>query len=374
MVLAGFHPYIGGAESQARGVAAELRRRGVPVGVLTRRLAGVPHEEVLDAIPVTRLPAWGPGPVAAAVFTLFVFVELLRRRRDYDVIHAHLASAHAVAAAAAGRLLGRRVIVKLAGGKGYGEVATSRGSFLGRLKLKALGALKPILAAPNADILQELSGTPLEGLPTAVVPNGVDLKRFAPPTAEEKAALRRALRWGEGFALLSASRLADDKGVADLLADFFSVWGAAGHGDSRLYIAGTGPQEQALRRRAEDAGARAVFLGPRADMPALCRAADAFLLPSRSEGMSNALLEAMACGLPVLATRVSGISELVENGKEGLLYAPGDFEGLRGTLGGLIRDPGLRERLGKAARAKAAQYGLDNTVDKWLQLYVSGKV
>jgi glycosyltransferase involved in cell wall biosynthesis len=115
--------------------------------------------------------------------------------------------------------------------------------------------------------------------------------------------------------------------------------------------------------------ARAAFLGPRHDIDRLFKAADAFLLPSRSEGMSNALLEAMACGLPVLATRVSGTEGLVKDGEDGLLYAPGDFAGLRQALDRLILEPGLREKLGKAAREKVKEYSLERTVDKWLELY-----
>ena len=375
MVLAGYHPYIGGAEGQARAVAAELARRGVPVHVATRGRPGLPAEETLDGVPVHRMPAWGPGPLGALVFMVSVFLDLLLHRDAYDVIHAHLASSHAVAAAAAGRLAGKRVVVKLGGGAGMGEIALSRASFLGRLKLRALGLLGPVLAAPNADILAELPGTPLAGLTAVVLPNGVDLRRFTPASAAERAALRKELGWAEGFALLSTSRLANDKGVADMLADFLRVWAESARGrPARLYIAGTGPDEAALKDLAQRLGAQVEFLGPRQDLERLYRAADVFLLPSRTEGMSNSLLEAMASGLPVLATKVSGTDGLVRDNEQGLLYYPGDEAGLRAALGRLFTEPALAERLGQSARMRAGQFSLNKTVDKWLELYGSGKL
>jgi glycosyltransferase involved in cell wall biosynthesis len=375
MVLAGYFPYIGGAEGQARAVAGELKRRGINVHVVTRRLPGLAAEETVDGVPVHRLPAGGPGALGALMFMAGLLPDLVLHGAGFDVIHAHLASSHAVAAALAGRLTGKRVIVKLGGGAGMGEVALSRGAFLGRLKLRALGFLDPILAAPNADILAELPGTPLAGLTAVVIPNGVDFRRFAPASRAEKAAARRDLGWEEGFSVLSTSRLANDKGVADLLGDFLRVWTEIARGrPARLYIAGTGPDEDALKELARRLGAPAVFLGPRQDVERLYRAADVFLLPSRSEGMSNSLLEAMASGLPVLATKVSGTEGLVSDNEQALLYAPGDDAGLRAALGRLFTEPALAERLGQSARMRSGQFSLTKTVDKWLALYGNGKL
>jgi len=324
----------------------------------------------VDGIRVHRLPAWGKGPLAAGVFALSSFLHLVLRRNDYDVIHAHLASAHAVSAAAAGHLLDKRVVIKLAGGKGCGEIALSKRSLLGRLKLWSLGKLGPVLAAPNPDILTEIPGTPLEGLETAVVPNGVDLAAYSPATPSEKAALRSQLGLPEGFLLLSASRLDNDKGFADLFRQALDVWGRVARGKKAyVVVAGTGPAQSGLEAYAGRVGAPVVFLGPRHDMSRLYRASDAFLLPTRAEGLSNALLEAMACGLAVVATRVSGTVGLVLDGHNGLLYDPGDAGRLGEHLGRLLSDEGLTARLGRAARASAEGYSIDHTVDLWLAVY-----
>lgn len=376
MLTANYHPYVGGAEGQARTVAAELARRGIPVRVVTRRLPGLKSREKIDGILVERLPAWGPGALGALVFAAACFFNFLRRVSDYDVIHVHLASSPAVAAALAGRLAGKRVVVKLGGGVGVGEIALSKGTLLGGLKLKALGLLGPVLVAVNSDMLGEIAGSGLEGLKTCVIPNGVDLKNFYPAEAQEKSALRRQLGWPAGFALLSTSRLTQDKRTGDLLREFLEVWAAADNGGARLYIAGSGPEQEPLKAYARKLGAEASveFLGSRDDLGRLYRAADAFLLPTSSEGVSNSLLEAMACGLAALATRVSGTTQIVRDGENGLLYSPGDRAELRGRLERLIREPELADRLGKAARGCAEGFSLEKTADLWLEIYRQGCV
>jgi glycosyltransferase involved in cell wall biosynthesis len=213
----------------------------------------------------------------------------------------------------------------------------------------------------------------LDGLPAVVIPNGVDLGRFAPAAPNQKRELRRKLGWPEGFAMLSTSRLTQDKRVGDLLSDFLGVWPAVAGGlSARLYIAGTGSEEAALRARALRAGTgnSVVFLGAREDLDTLYRAADAFLLPTASEGLSNSLLEAMACGLPVLATRVSGTEGVVvRDGENGLLYDPGRLDDLEEKIQRLLGDSGLASRLGREARHTAEDFSLDKTVERWLELY-----
>lgn len=372
MLTANYHPYVGGAEGQARSLARDLHRRGVPVYVITRRLPALANRETIDGIPVERLAAWGSGPFSAIIFTISSFFYFLIHTACYSVIHVHLASSPALAAALAGRLLNKRVIVKLGGGRGVGEIALSKKTLLGRLKLTALGFLKPVLAAVNTDILEEIPGSGLERLRTCIVPNGVDLGIFRPAEPDEKKRLRQELGWRPGMALLSTSRLTQDKHVGDLLREFLGVWAAvASHSDARLYIAGSGEQEPLLRAASQSLGTeRSVFfLGARNDVERLYRAADALLLPTASEGMSNALLEAMACGLAVLATRVTGTRDIVHDGTNGLLYEPGNRAESAEQLKRLIEDPSLARRLGRAARATAENFSIEKTSDLWLRLY-----
>lgn len=364
MVSAGFPPSLGGAERQAYELSRALRARGHDVFVLTRALPGSPERETMDGVPVERLAAWGGGLLNSTVFFLACLLRLLRG--DYDAVHAHLAASPALAAALAARLLGRPAVVKLGGGKGIGEIALSAGSAAGRLKLAFLRLLKPRFVAVAAELSAELES---HGLGTAVlIPNGVDLERFRPPASGEKEALRAALGLGPGPVFLYMGRLAWEK----RLPAFAAAFGRAAAGLSprpRLVAAGDGPEREALEAAARASGADLLLLKPVADPAPLYRAADAFVLPSVSEGLSNALLEAMASGLPVLASRVGGTAEAVQDGVSGLLFDGEPDPGAEGAVRRLLGDPELRARLGAGGRARAAAYSMESVAARVEALY-----
>lgn len=360
MVSAGFPPSLGGAERQAYELSRALRARGHDVFVLTRSLPGSPARELVDGIPVERLAALGGGILNSSVFFLACLARLLRG--DYDAIHAHLASSPALAAALAGRLLGRPVVVKLGGGKGIGEIALSAGSAAGRLKLSLFKLLRPRFIAVAAELSAELAA---HGLGTAeVVPNGVDLERFRPPGPGEKEALRAQLGLGPGPVFLYMGRLAWEKRLPAFAAAFGRA--AVGRTPSPQFVCvGAGPEGAAL----EGAGPR--LLDPVTDPAPLYRAADVFVLPSVSEGLSNALLEAMASGLPVLGSRVGGTAEAVEDGVSGLLFDGEPDPAAEGPARRLMEDPVLRARLGAGARARSAAYSVSTVAGRVEGLYAS---
>ena len=153
------------------------------------------------------------------------------------------------------------------------------------------------------------------------------------------------------LAVLMVARLVPPKGHADAIA------AAARLRDElplKLYIAGTGPEEQTLRRIAAELQAPVVFLGPRSDVPALLHAADLFLFPSIMEGMPLALIEAMAMGTACLC---SEIPENREAGGDAIVYAPpGQVDALTVALRAILRDGDERRRLGDAARERSTRY------------------
>ncbi|TBR21484.1 glycosyltransferase family 1 protein [bacterium] len=358
MVSAGFPPSLGGAERQAYELSRALRARGHDVFVLTRALPGLPAREDVDGVPVERLAAWGGGVLNSSVFFAACLKRLLRG--DYDAVHAHLASSPALAAALAGRLLGKPAVVKLGGGKGIGEIALSAKSAAGRLKLALFKLLRPRFIAVAAELSDELAE---HGLGTAeVVPNGVDLKRFRPPASGEKESLRAALGLGPGPVFLYMGRLAWEK----RLPAFARAFGRACAGTvppPQFVCVGAGPERVAL----EALGPR--VLEPVCDPAPLYRAADVFVLPSVSEGLSNALLEALASGLPVLGSRVGGTAEAVEDGRSGLLFDGDPDPGAAAPLRRLLDDPGLRARLAAGARERAKAFGMESVAARVEALY-----
>ncbi|MDD4952084.1 MAG: glycosyltransferase family 4 protein [Desulfovibrionaceae bacterium] len=205
------------------------------------------------------------------------------------------------------------------------------------------------------------------GLPegrVSVIENGLDLKAFTPagPDAKKNS--------GEGPVVLCVARLARDKDHETLLRAFALV--ARKHPQARLRLVGDGPLEaevKALARGLLPEG-RAVFTPGNADLLGLYQEASVFALSSRQEGFPNAVAEAMACGLPVAATGVDGVAELVEHGVSGLLSPARDHEALARNLTRLLDDPALAREMGALGRARVlAKCSMERMVERHQDLF-----
>src|SRR6185436_20177983 len=117
---------VGGAERQAERLAVYMADQGFTTGVLTRHVGNLPRKEERDNFTVYRLSQFGPGKFKTISFTIAALIKLIQLRSSYDVLHAHLAFAPAIAAAVAGRLLGKQVIVKFGNSSLFGDVERSR--------------------------------------------------------------------------------------------------------------------------------------------------------------------------------------------------------------------------------------------------------
>jgi glycosyltransferase involved in cell wall biosynthesis len=368
MVSAGFWPAVGGAERQALELSAALAARGHRVTVLTRRVRGLPARETVRGMSVRRLPA-PRGPLNAPLFLLAVLSWLLWNWTEWDAVHAHLAGSPALAAALAGRLLGRPALVKLGGGRGIGELATSSRGRLGRAKLRVLALLRPRFLAVVADLADEARAF-LGPVPIEILPNGVDVARFRPGSGPDKRAARAELGWdADATVFLYTGRFSWEK----RLPWFLRLWRQAAGPRSRVVLVGDGPDRAAVEAEAASDSVRLSILPAREDVSGLCAAADVFVLPSVSEGLSNSLLEAMASGLAALGSRVGGTAETVEDGRTGLLFDRDDESAVKSAVERLDREPDLAARLGAAARAEAEKrFALDRVVARLEALYRGG--
>jgi glycosyltransferase involved in cell wall biosynthesis len=200
---------------------------------------------------------------------------------------------------------------------------------------------------------------------TLTVHNGIEARdRARPVTLEPKP---------PGPVLLQVGRLCDVKGQRELIASLPLL----ARDDVTLLIAGEdleagGEYRNALERQADGLGLgdRVRFLGRRDDVPALLAAADVLVLPSSIEGLPLVVLEAMAAGVPVVATSVGGTPEAVVDGETGLLVPPGDVHALARALGELLGDPEQARRLGEAGRRRAREhFGADAAARRILGLY-----
>lgn len=372
MVSASFHPHLGGAEKQALELSLALKARGASVRVLTRRMPGLAARETVRGIPVERLWRSGVGLKDSASFVWSLFWNLVLTAPSYDAIHVHLAGSPALAAALAGRLCRRRVFVKLGGGRGIGELAVSSKTGPGRLKLRLLALLKPQFVAVTRDLMQEAERYLGKGVSVHLMPNGVDTTRYRPVTAEEKRALRNKLALPDGLAFIYAGRLSAEK----RLPDFVEAWVRASRKSKAFFVCvGDGPDRERIVDSIKRVGAeeRVLLLAARADIEDVYAACDVFVLPSISEGLSNALLEAMASGLAILASRVGGAVEAVADAESGFLFEPLDEQELVRQLEKLLAHPELARKLGQAARKTAVErYSLEKLAGDYEKLYKWG--
>jgi glycosyltransferase involved in cell wall biosynthesis len=195
----------------------------------------------------------------------------------------------------------------------------------------------------------------------AVIPNGLEGSRYA-----ARATRTRPRR------VIVVANLRQEKGHDVLIDAATSVLRV--FPDARFECVGAGPERDRLVTRTEASGvAHAVTFGGHCDdVPTKLAAADIFVLPSRSEACPNALLEAMAAGLPVVASAVGGILELVTDGRNGLLTPPGDPDALAERVIRLMSSPSLAQGLGEAARETAqTRYSFDHMVHAFEQLYLT---
>jgi glycosyltransferase involved in cell wall biosynthesis len=201
----------------------------------------------------------------------------------------------------------------------------------------------------------------------ALIRNGIDLSRYRPGhrEARERFGLPTAQRW-----IGQIARLEEEKDQATLLRAFAVVRDR--HPDARLVIVGDGSLRGALEDLARTLGVEpwVSFLGARSDVADLLPELDVFVLSSIREGLPLALLEAMACGVPVVATAIGNVPRVVRDGENGDLVAPADSRALAAAICRMLESPDRAESLGAAARAwVAAEYSLDATVRRYQELY-----
>ena len=202
--------------------------------------------------------------------------------------------------------------------------------------------------------------------------NGVDTRRFTPATGEPRALLPPAWRDRATVVIGTVARLSAIKDPINLVRAFIAVRATPAGQAARLLVVGDGELRSAAEQLLEQAGAQeaAWLTGARDDIPQLLRAMDVFALASRREGISNTVLEAMASGLPVVATATGGNLELVRDGESGRLVPPGDSAELAAALGGYLMDSQLRVAHGHRARQLVEQqYSLRGMVDAYEALY-----
>jgi glycosyltransferase involved in cell wall biosynthesis len=344
-----------------------LDERGVTQIVVTTRVPGAPRHERLGkraqivrlGLPVTSFRQWYAVPAAWL---------LPRLAAAAHVLHAHLGEDMAVVplALTVARLHRMPLVLTVHTSVRYTLAVRDVRSAV----LKAVGgwfeeqgerrADQVIALTPRLASILSTHGVPPERI--RVIPSGVRPALFgAPDDADPLAGLPTPR-------VVFLGRLHAQKNV-DVLLRATALLRRPVH----VVVAGDGPERHRLEdlHRQLRLGDRITFLGfvPHDRVPALLRSADVLVMPSRYEELGTALLEAMHCGLPIVAARTGGIPGVVGHDVSGLLVSPGDVAGFAAAIDRLVGDAGLRARLGEAGRLRSGAYRWDRLVSQVLDVY-----
>ena len=332
---------LGGGPAHVRELAGHL-----PHGEFAVTVAGPgggPYERMFGkfgapfvAIPTHRL---GIGPLGATL--------RLIRKGGFDLVHSH-----GKGAGLYGRLAARRARVP-AIHTFHGIHYSGYPAGLGRVYLaleRRLGRMTDTVVCVSESEARDAEALGL--VPrgrTRVIVNGIDAHRITQAAASRPSARKTLGLEPDALALGTVARF-DQVKALDVLLRGFAVLAAA-QPSARLVLIGDGPEARSLRALAASLGieARVHFAGVVADASRLLPALDLYVSASRREGLPLALLEAMALGLPVAATRVSGHVDAVEDGMTGVLVGPDDPQGLGSAMESLLVNPALRATMGQAA-------------------------
>ncbi len=323
-----YHPVVGGVETHARQLVAHLAANGFPVRVVTKRVPAAPKDDRVDGVTVHRVGPVGERRSSGKWIALPAFFSKTLALRDHcDVIVC--------------------------------------------IDYRGIG-ITQVLKAPVRAIYKQADhivciGRHLErealaaGVPRGRVhhlPHGVDVERFRLPMAGERNQIRAKLGWpADRPVVLFLGRLSHEKGVMDLL----EAWRLLDRGDAILSLVGpdmTGhPWDAGGPGRAFAAAhglAESVWFEGATDDPApFYRAADVFVQPSHFEALGNTAIEAMASGLPIVASAVGGLKDFCVDGANALVHQPRSAPSIAQAIARLLGDAPLRGRLGLAARRTA---------------------
>jgi len=346
MVMEANFPKFGGAERQLETLASALVLQGHRVRVLLPRLlpeypAGADQHNGL-ALWRIDYPRW--RVLGTVILLVKLAYWLWRERASYDAIHVHIAHHMGAVAAVVGRLLGKPVVLKFSGWweleRGCLRPDGGVGAALSRWMLRRASGVQAI----STRFIEDLKRYGFRPERLHWNPNAVDTSRFERITHPDQG--------HQPPTVIFVGRLVPEKGLDNLL-QAWAMAGAAREG-WRLLVVGDGPLRDALALQAKTLGiaGSVAFHGASANVEEQLACADIGVLASRFEGLSNTLLECMAAGLPMLATRISGSEDFVKSGRNGWLCEPDGADHLAAALSDALCTPAAQRRLlGEQARA-----------------------
>lgn len=365
-----FYPYYGGAEKQLELLARECLSRGVDCLVITRRLGCLKSTECLNSLPIYRIFASSANSVWLSTLTFiisgcFFFITHPSVTRKVHILQADCDSP-GVIALIIGILFRKRVVIRMRG--------TGQQEFISKSRVLT-AYLRTILKLSDSTVIQydqerALVGMGINARKIRLIPNGVNVNFFKKSNTALSKGIREKMGLNSFVIGLYVGRIDHIKGLDILLAALPNV--LEKYPEFRLIVVGSGPFKDHVCRQSESLGinGKVIFKGDVEDVKKYYEIADIFILPSRGEGISNALLEAMSMELPVIATDVGGSKKVVTNLTNGFLVEVSASE-ISKKIKLLIGDVVLRRNFGKAARRTIETcFSSAEIAEKYCELYL----
>jgi len=351
--------WLAGTEIATWNIAKHLAKREHEVHVVTSWDKGLPGESIEEGFYIHRIKTKEVSILGALSFCMRS-IPLIRRINP-DILHSQSILRTGLACFIAGKLFRKPYISYCRGSDIYGRWRFKK--MVSKLVLKSAEAV----IALTEDIKREIEK--ICDRDVYVIPNGIDLERFE-NLSKEQSRGKLEIKQGEQI-IIYVGRFRPEKGVQYLIQAMDII--RQKDANARLILGGEGPEEGNLKRLVEqlNLGACINFAGqiPNEKVPEYMTASNVFVLPSLSEGFGIVNLEAMASGLPIVASKVGGLPEIITDGENGFLVEPKNPEQIAERVLLLLKDDELKGKISRSNKEKAKRYSWKNVVERLEQIY-----
>jgi glycosyltransferase involved in cell wall biosynthesis len=366
----------GGIQKQSLHLIKALSRKGGDTFICTRNYHKKSRKELRDGVYIRRSPVVGRSiPIVNSIIYLIdSLIWLIKNRNRFDLIHCQQMFGPAFVALIAKIIIKKPVLVRVTLSGPTGEVSYIKSRPLAKLRIHQLKSVERWVAL-TSEMKRELCELGIPSEKILIIPNSTHIPSEASFYEEVQKHYRTLLKLTESKKVIFSGRLSQEKGVDTLL----NAWALIEreYNNAELLILGDGGAfrnvEAELHRITKDLNLKRVqFLGYVPNVTEYLLASDIFVLPTRAEGMSNSLVEAMAAGLAIVTTNIPANSDLFEHGMNALIVPPDDVKSLQAAIGSLLNSPKLALRLASNARKKAeTQYTFEIMTSRYIDAYHS---
>ncbi len=379
MLTGTFPPYYGGGAKQALSLCKKLKEKGI-IPLVIARNHGMKRNntDIVEGINVYRLS--GNGSVLKRHSSLLRILQyLLSLNKAFDILHVHGVYSYSLAGLLISKLLGKKVVLKMAN-FGGDDPDTIKNRTFGNVQLKIFSLADKIIST-SSQLTDTYKKSNLPKNKLAEIVNGVDTEKFKPISLSEKISLRKYLGLPINEIIACFTGLINERKGIDLLVE---AWKNIKDTSENIKLFLIGPNKKEGGISVDDKYIEFInreikkykldtyitFTGMLHNIEQYLQASDIFVFPTRGEGLPNGLLEAMASGLPCIATKIPCIKDIIKNDVDGYLFNSGNFDQLTELIIKLSQDANTRHGIGINARATIEQrFSLNTITDKYIALY-----